>query len=351
MKKDILKKVLTVILFFAIMGLTYYTVFNGQDFDAIFEAIKQLSVGALILSMIAAFLYVACEGFMIWLMIPKNKNLKSLLQCIGYAFINFFYSGITPSASGGQPMQLYYLKQDGYSFSKSCAVLTVIAAMNKLVLASLGIVLLVFWNGPLNTEFAGYMGWYYLGLGMLIFWVFVLGFIMLAPGIVEKGAIWLLHLLEKIHILKPSETRDGKVVQFFDGYRSIKSELESDKHKLVAILLISYIQRIFLISVTYITYRGFGLEGSSFMHIMLIQLAIMVTVDMLPLPGAQGISEFMYKRVFENVFTGVHLTASMCVTRLVNFYFLLIVGILVVIYRAIKTHFKRKRQRMEAAGK
>ena len=42
------------------------------------------------------------------------------------------------------------MSRDGLRFSKSCAALTVIAATNKFVLASLGVILLIFWNGPLH---------------------------------------------------------------------------------------------------------------------------------------------------------------------------------------------------------
>ena len=50
---------------------------------------------------------------------------------------------------------------------------------------------------------------------------------------------------------------------------------------------------------------------------------------MLPLPGAQGITEMMYKTAYAQVFPGAYLTASMCVTRGLNFYMLLIVSAMV----------------------
>lgn len=40
----------------------------------------------------------------------RRKFFDSLYQ---YSFIGFFYSGITPSATGGQPVQLYYMSKDG----------------------------------------------------------------------------------------------------------------------------------------------------------------------------------------------------------------------------------------------
>ena len=186
MSNKLKKRIGQILLFFLVMGFTLFTVFKGQDFHEIWNALKSLSPFALIAALIFSFLYVACEGFMIWFMFASHNGIRGLLQCIGYAFIGFFYSGITPSASGGQPMQLYYIKKDGYSFSKSCATLTAIAAMNKFVLASVGVVLLVFFNDVIHEVFYGHMGWYYLGLIIVVFWVVLLLFIMINPDLIEK---------------------------------------------------------------------------------------------------------------------------------------------------------------------
>lgn len=347
MSNKLKKRIGQILLFFLVMGFTLFTVFKGQDFHEIWNALKSLSPFALIAALIFSFLYVACEGFMIWFMFASHNGIRGLLQCIGYAFIGFFYSGITPSASGGQPMQLYYIKKDGYSFSKSCATLTAIAAMNKFVLASVGVVLLVFFNDVIHEVFYGHMGWYYLGLIIVVFWVVLLLFIMINPDLIEKIAQCIVKGLVKIHILKDSEKIKRAMHGFFDGYRDVKKSLLEDRKKVTYMFLISYLQRFFLVVLTYIVYRGFGLSGSSIQYIMMVQVAIMISVDMLPLPGAQGITEFLYKRVFEGVFTSQYLTASMCVTRFANFYFLLLVGILAVLGKAISNHYKNKNKNQQ----
>ncbi|MGN0481416.1 MAG: lysylphosphatidylglycerol synthase transmembrane domain-containing protein, partial [Lachnospiraceae bacterium] len=170
-QKSIIKKILAVAFFLLVMLLTFYVVFNGQDVEGIVSALRELNGFFMVLALIMALMYIVCEGYMIWMMVGGNWSLKAFLRCTGYSFIGFFYSGITPSASGGQPMQLYYMSRDGLRFSKSCAALTVIAATNKFVLASLGVLLLIFWNGPLHEVFEDHMGWYYLGLIVLVFWV------------------------------------------------------------------------------------------------------------------------------------------------------------------------------------
>jgi len=84
-------------------------------------------------------------------------------------------------------------------------------------------------------------------------------------------------------------------------------------------------------------YLGFGLSGTAMYQILLLQAAIYVAVDMLPVPGAQGITEAMYGKVFLPVFSGQYLVPAMCVTRGVGFYLMLVIGALWV----LKIHYKK----------
>ncbi len=49
---------------------------------------------------------------------------------------------------------------------------------------------------------------------------------------------------------------------------------------------------------TYVVYRGLGLYGTPMLDIILLQASVYIAVDMLPVPGAQGITEAMYRAVF-----------------------------------------------------
>ena len=57
----------------------------------------------------------------------EGYKASTLPRCIQYSFIGFFYSGITPSATGGQPVQLYYMNKDGNRGSDSTVVLMTVA--------------------------------------------------------------------------------------------------------------------------------------------------------------------------------------------------------------------------------
>ena len=333
-KKRIHKFILYAALFIAIMGLTFWNVFRGQDFEGMMHAVGEMSGWYVIAAVILAVSFVSGEGIMIWYLLKGIGEGKSLFRCLSYSFTGFFFSGITPSASGGQPMQLYYMKRDGCTFSSSFAVLMIIAVLNKLAMALLGVGILLFWGGQLQTRLQGYYGLFCVGLLIHICWVIILFLIMFCSEGIKK----ILYRLEKIPVRlklwKESAARREKIESFFAGYKETVDFLQGHKKMIAAIVAGSFLQRGCLLVLACAVYRGLGLQGTALSNIFLLQAAVSVAVEMLPIPGAQGITEAMYGSVFGGIFPGHFLVASICITRGISFYFVLAVGGLWVLLRA-----------------
>ena len=151
------KRILEVTIFLLVMFLTFYTLFSGKNLGEIANAVSKMSVGYLVPAAALAIFFVCAEGYMIWYLLQamkanRRKEGSSLIRCIQYSFIGFFYSGITPSATGGQPVQLYYMSKDGNRGSDSTVVLMTVAVVYKFVLVILGAAILLFWYRPLYSE-------------------------------------------------------------------------------------------------------------------------------------------------------------------------------------------------------
>ena len=295
---------------------------------------------------------------MIWYLLRSMKSQKegrrasSLIRCIQYSFIGFFYSGITPSATGGQPVQLYYMNKDGNRGSDSTVVLMTVAVAYKFILVLIGAGILLFWYAPLQYKFILVL----IGAGILLFWyaplqaelgryfpLYLLGLllnvvlvalilgVMLFPKVILHLALLFEGLFIRMRIWKPSDKREEKINAFIDSYQQAVTWLRGHRGSLVLVLLVTFLQRCSVFVLTYMVYLGFGLHGAGAMRVILLQAAVYIAVDMLPLPGAQGITELMYQAVFAHVFTGAYLIPSMMVSRGINFYFLLVVSLGVVL--------------------
>lgn len=323
------KNIISAGLFLALMLLTFYTIFHGNDMEYVWQTVKKLHPVYLALAICTGIFFVSAEGLMIWYLLRALKCRTNPFSCIRYSFIGFFYSGITPSATGGQPMQLYYMKKSGLRIADSTVVLMTVALIYKLVLVLIGIGIVVFWYPSLCLYLKNYLYLYYLGLFLNTALVAALLFIMISPrcfrNLVSAGE----KLLQKLHILKPSSTRRQKLFEMADSYHEAVVFFLQHKRHIAIVTAFTFVQRFSVFFLTWLIYKGMGLSGHSMMAVIMIQATVYIAVDMLPLPGAQGITELMYKTVYSIIFPGAFLTASMCVTRSINFYLLLVVSALI----------------------
>ena len=83
----------------------------------------------------------------------------------------------------------------------------------------------------------------------------------------------------------------------------------------------------------YLVYCGMGLFGTNLWSVVFLQAAVTLAVDMLPVPGAQGITELVYRSAFAQIFIGGTLPVSMIVSRAASFYVPMAVGLATVLWR------------------
>lgn len=341
--KHINKNVTGMIFLAILIGATLWTVLKDNDIGDIFNTMLSLQPLWLILASAASIFFVCAEGFMIWYLLRTIKCRTSLLSCFGYSFVGFFFSGITPSASGGQPMQLYYMTKDKIKISDSTVALTVVAVLYKTILVLIGIAVAVFFNSTINEYLSGYIYLFYFGLGLNFVVVLVLLFLMINPNAFRKIMHKCERLLVKMHILKPSLDRIRKLTNIAYDYNHAIMCFIKNMKAIVVTAIITLVQRCSIFFVTYFIYKGMGLNDKDIILITVLQASIYVAVDLLPLPGSQGISELMYQTVFCTVFTGTYLPASVLITRGVSFYLPLIIGIIVTVFFHV-TRTKKSKQ-------
>lgn len=330
------KLVINVLIFLAIMIGTVWFVFRDEGVDAVLTAMKQMSFGHLLLAVVIALFFVGAEGVMIWYLLRAIDGTSSLGSCISCSFIGFLFSGITPSATGGQPMQLYYLKRDGNSWSLSSVVLMTVALMYKLVLVIFGVGILIFWHEPLRSYLGkGYYRLFLLGLTLNAALVVGLLMVMFTPAVIRMLIAKAEWLAVKLHLMKKAGSKKARLEHFMENYQHALSFLKVHKGKMFVVFLGTVVQRAAVFALTYVVYRGMGMSGASLTTVMWLQAAVYIGVDMLPIPGAQGITEAMYRRAFLDIFTAGHVTASMCISRGVSFYLMILVGLVVTLYQLV----------------
>lgn len=89
-----------------------------DDFNNIILTLKNIDLKYILLAIILYFLSVGIKGFVNYLIV-NDKTKLSIREAIKHNIIVQFFNGITPFATGGQPMEVYLLTEHKISLSKS----------------------------------------------------------------------------------------------------------------------------------------------------------------------------------------------------------------------------------------
>ena len=325
-KKIIFNGVFLVVVFV----LTIYGVFHGEDLSSMMSAIHEADKKWLVpgIGLVAFFIW--GESIIIWYMMRSNGIHLKKRSCFLFSSVGFFFSCITPSASGGQPMQIYYMKKEKISIPVSTVILMIVTITYKLVLVVIGIGVAVFGRGFVHTYLQGILPVFYLGLALNIFCVTFMTILVFHPLFAKAIMVKGLKVLERIHLMKKKENRLRKLEDSMDTYRDTAAYLKTHPRVIVNIIAITFLQRMAMFAVTWFVYKAFSLSGTGFWTVLFLQAVISVSVDMLPLPGGMGISETLFLTIFTPVF-GTLLLPGMVLSRGLGYYGELLISALFTI--------------------
>ena len=299
--------------------LTIYGVFHGEDLGAMMDAIRSADKRWLVPGLALVAFFIWGESIIIWYMMRSYGIKLKKRTCFLFSSVGFFFSCITPSASGGQPMQAYYMKKKNISIPVSAVILMIITITYKLVLVVIGIGIAIFGRGFLHRYLEGILPVFYLGLMLNIFCVTFMTILVFHPLFAKAILVKGMKLLERFHLMRKKEGRLKKLEASMDTYRNTAAYLKNNPLVIVKVIGITFIQRMALFAVTWFVYQAFGLHGTGFWDILFLQAVISVSVDMLPLPGGMGISETLFLTIFSPVFGGL-LLPGMVLSRGLGYY-------------------------------
>ena len=302
-----------------VFALTIYGVFHGEDLSSMMDAIHRADKRWLIPGIALVAFFIWGESIIIWYMMRSSGIQLKKRNCFLFSSVGFFFSCITPSASGGQPMQIYYMKKEKISIPVSTVILMIVTITYKLVLVVIGIGIAIFGRGFLHKYLEGILPVFYLGLALNIFCVTFMTILVFHPLLAKAIMVKGMKLLERLHLVKKKDGRLKKLEDSMDTYRNTAAYLKNNPFVIVKVIGITFIQRMALFAVTWFVYQAFGLHGTGFWEILFLQAVISVSVDMLPLPGGMGISETLFLNIFSPVFGGL-LLPGMVLSRGLGYY-------------------------------
>lgn len=329
------KYIFNVLFLIVLMAGTGYFLLKDQEITEIIKYIKQADKFYLLIGFFLVMIYVSFESVIIYYLMKSLSYAVKFVHCLKYSFIGFFVSAITPSATGGQPAQLYYMSGDGISVAVSSLVLIVVTVAYKIVLLVLGVLMFLIEFDFVMEHISNIKLIMIYGVAVNLVVIGFLLFVILKQSFAKKSIGKFILFLGKIKILKNHKKVLKKIIKAISKYEDGAIYLKENKRVFFIVFVITFIQRIALFAVTFAVYKAFGLKGYSATEIIILQLIISIAVDNLPLPGGIGASEGIFMIFFAEIFTPAYITAGLLLSRGLSYYMIIILGGIVLAFAQI----------------
>lgn len=260
------KGIINTIIFLFFVFLTFYILLKDNSIIEILQMLKKVDKKFIVISILCMCFFVLSEGINI------ARTLK-LLDCkirfrsgIKYALVGFFFSSVTPGASGGDPMQLYYMKKDKLPIGHSA--LAILTEFSSFQFVTVVFALIAFvTNYSLIENSIGNIK-YFLILGVIIN-VGILSIVLLtifSKKLIRKLLKLVCQILQKLHY-KKVKSFQRKCLQQIKEYKKGANLLLCNPKVLLKIVGTTIIQVILYHSIPYFIYLSFGLSRNEFFSI------------------------------------------------------------------------------------
>ncbi len=321
-----------IVLFPLLAVLVIFIILKGADMESVWNAMKSADPKWLAAGLMLAAVFNLAEGINLRSVLHSFGYQVSFRQSMKYAYIGYFFSSVTPSATGGQPLQLYAMNKDKIHVAHgTMAILTELTSFQ--IAAFLMENVAAFWilTGRIHLNkimlvlaVLGYM--------MNLIFIAALVVVIVSERLKKKIVNGIRFLIMKLPFGN-KERLGGKMDDVLRDFEDCKAFFKNDPQLTVKVITVSLIQIICWFSVPWAVYHAMGETGSSFGILFLHQVILYMTTALLPFPGAEGISEFSFVKLFAGIFTSVPVAAVVLVNRGISFYFLLILsGILSIVF-------------------
>ncbi len=233
------------IFLFLVFGPTLYGVFHGEDLGDIYQAICQTDKRYLMAAIVCVLFFIGGESVVIHYLLKTLKISLKEWKCFLISSVGFFFSCITPSASGGQPMQMVFMKKEKVPLPVSTVVLMIVTITYKMVLVLLGLFLMVFQRKFIYKYLTGMLPVFYLGIFLNVVCVGFMLLLVFHPKLMRKMMHKGYIFLTKIHILRKNSNWMEKLENSMDVYHETADYLKEHFPVMVYVFLLTFLQRIY----------------------------------------------------------------------------------------------------------
>ena len=302
-----------------------------DDFNNIVHELVNANFLYIILAFICLLLMFVFDGLAYYKIIKSYDKNYSFIKVLRMLIITKFFNGITPFSTGGQPMQVYMLKKDGFRLTKATNIIIQNFIIYQAALVLYGLIAMA-----INAKFNYFKNITILKdliiLGFLINTGVMIGLFIISFSnkfnhfIVNKS----INILSKLKLVKDKETTLNKWNERVDDFHEGATFLKNNKLLCLESFIYNLLSLTAIYVMPYFVIMALGnVNDVTPLKSIVSSAYILIIGSFVPIPGASGGIEYGYLQFFGSFIKGGILKASLLIWRFISYYFPMIIGAIV----------------------
>lgn len=332
LKKKVISTTISLLLFIA----AYLFIFKDYSITEFKTNLVICNKFYLLLAMSCVLSWVCLEALFFKYIFKKMNYKISWFQAIGYVFTETYFSAITPSSTGGQPVQMVEMNKDKIPYRISSIVVlinTILYKISILLIVVLGFI--IFYNKIkiLTSTFK-----ICLAIGFVIttsITILILS-LMFTKKFIIKLVYFIYKMLWKLKIKKKDENSEQKLEASIREYNMAANYIKKDKKTMINSFIIIFLQRLSFFLIYFFIYKSFNIKDISLPFAIAIQAFLTMATDFIPIPGAVIISEALILETNKALGITSIAKGATLIFRNISFYWLVLISLIYyIIFRSI----------------
>ena len=336
------------LLFIVLAALSVWTVttqakgFSPKHFLEYLNHNNPWWLGAAFLAMLA---YIGFDALMVGCLLKGFGYPRSFPKCVSYAAADLYFSAITPSATGGQPMEAYFMVKDGVPAIISTVVMLTYLLLYTLSIIIIGLVCLIL--VPSSFLAFGTLGRIFIivGAAIQLSLAFLYAMLLWNKNMLRKILDWGLRVLTKLHILHNPERRREKLRATMDQYAQATEMLKGRRRLLLKTLLLNLAHRSSQILVPVFCFLAGGGPLRLAPKMFAMQSNVVIGAYCIPIPGSMGVTDLLMLDGFSSLMSEQQSANLELLARATSFYICILLCGIIVLFKYAMLRLRKNRMK------
>ena len=314
----------TIILLLIAVVVMYFIL--KDDFQSIVENLLLANKWLILFSLCLVCLYWLFRAISLYLIVKRYKKKIRFKVIFHQTLITQFFNGITPFATGGEPMQVYMLTKSGVKVANATNII-----VQEFIMYQIALVLIGFLSLLLNFKFNLCSVTPVLGNMIILGFVIniIIGLFLIFVSFSKKFSNYVVKLALKLgvkfKIIKDIEKTTNSLNEKLEEYNESGTMLKKNKKLFFNCVMLNFAALVIFYLIPYFIFLSLGYD-IGLMQVFVSSSFILLIGNFVPIPGGSVGIEGAYLLFFEKFLPSAPLNASLIIWRGITYYFGIIVG-------------------------